>query len=74
MSDLVDFFRREVRTFDARLAAGVYSDGTLSEELSGFESNDVDQIIDDINNISEPCGAPTIADVFDHFVSIKMSH
>lgn len=67
MSDLVDFFRREVRTFDARLAAGVYSDGTLSEELSGFESNDVDQIIDDINNISEPSGAPTIADVFDHF-------
>ena len=71
MSDLVDFFRREVRTFDARIAAGVYAGGEVAQEISGFGSNDVDQILADVDSFTPTCGDPTVADVFGHFVSSK---
>ena len=69
MADMVDFFRREVRSFDARITAGVYSDGKVAKDISGWEETNVDSIIADINTFSAPCGEPEIDDVFHHFVS-----
>ena len=70
MADMVDFFRREVRTFDSRIAAGVYSDGSVSQELSTFDATNVDVLIGEINTFSEPCGEPSASNVFAHFVSL----
>lgn len=67
IADLVDFFRREVRSYDARISTGFYSDGKVATKLSEFDSNDVDQIIDDINNYNEPCGKASIKNAFDQF-------
>lgn len=69
MADMVDFFRREVRSFDARITAGVYSDGKIAKEISNWDSTNVDSIIADINTFSAPCGEPKIQDAFHHFVS-----
>ena len=69
MADMVDFFRREVRSFDARITAGVYSDGKIAKEISNWDITNVDSIIADINTFSAPCGEPKIQDAFHHFVS-----
>lgn len=71
-AEIVDFFGREVRSYDGRVAGGGYAAGLVDGEISNFDSTDVDQIVADIGEFEGSCGVSTAGNVFNHFTNDRV--